>query len=229
MTGPASLRADLIGTVADRLRQLIVTGQLAPGAALIEREVGRRLDVSRGTARAALRSLQHEGYVRSDSVERYARFSVAPLTMDDLADLSSIMAALDGTAARMAAEVEPKARAQLASRLTEINDHLSDSIGSRAGVKKAHELDRRFHEAYVTAAGPRLRGQWSATHAHLHRYAQLYSSALARRSVTEHRAIIAAIRAGKAPAAQAAAERNWLASVARAARGIRVAGERGVW
>src|SRR6185295_17711731 len=98
-------------------RELIVTGQLAPGAALIEREVGRRLDVSRGTARAALRSLQQEGYVRSDSVERYARFSVAPLTMDDLTDLSSVMAALDGAAGRMAAELEPKRRARLAARL----------------------------------------------------------------------------------------------------------------
>jgi DNA-binding GntR family transcriptional regulator len=229
MTNPAPARADLISTVADRLRQLIVSGRLAPGAPVIERDVARRLAVSRGTARAALRSLQQEGYVQSESVEKYSRFSVAPLTLVDLADLSAIMAALDSAAARMAAALESPARTALARALEGINEQLAEAIGESSDRRRAHELDRRFHRRYLTAAGPRLRAQWDATHAQLDRYTTLYHSALDPRSVVEHRAILAAIGAGRPAAAQSAAERNWLRSVARAARGIRQVGERGVW
>jgi DNA-binding GntR family transcriptional regulator len=229
MTSPAPARADLISTVADRLRQLIVSGRLAPGAPVIERDVARRLGVSRGTARAALRSLQQEGYVRSESVEKYSRFSVAPLTLEDLADLSAIMAALDSAAARMAAGLAPAKRAALEKTLRGINEQIAEAIRDGSDVRRAHELDRRFHRAYLPAAGARLRAQWDATHAHLDRYTTLYHSALDPGSVVEHRAIAAAIGAGRPAGAQAAAERNWLRSIARAARGIRRDGDRGVW
>src|SRR5689334_18554740 len=178
MTSPAPARADLISAVADRLRQLIGSGRLAPGAPVIEREVARRLAVSRGTARAALRSLQQEGYVRSESVEKYSRFSVAPLTLEDLADLSAIMAALDSAAARMAAALEPAERAALGKTLRGVNEQFAEVIRGGANVRRAHELDRRFHRAYVAAAGARLRAQWDATHAQLDRYTTLYHSAL---------------------------------------------------
>jgi DNA-binding GntR family transcriptional regulator len=227
---PGPKRADLISTVSDRLRELIASGRLAPGAPLIERELARRLAVSRGTARAALRSLQQEGYVASTSVEKYARFSVAPLTVDDLADLSTIMAALDAAAARMAAGLVRSARLALGRELAAINTRFQKAIERPAEVETAHELDRQFHGRYVAAAaGPRLEAQWVGTHTQFGRYTKLYRSALDRRSVTEHRSIIAAIRVGDPARAAAAAERNWLTSIGRAERGIRLAGEQGVW
>jgi DNA-binding GntR family transcriptional regulator len=188
------------------------------------------LAVSRGTARAALRSLQHEGYVQSTSVAKYARFAVAPLTVSDLTDLTIIMAALDSAAARMAAELAAGPRRALTAELKEANDRLAHALERSGDHHRAHELDRRFHRAYVgRAAGPRLQAQWDATHAQLHRYVRLYSSALDSGSPREHRAIVAAIRAGDPKTAHAAAEANWLGSIARAEAGIRAAGERGVW
>jgi DNA-binding GntR family transcriptional regulator len=223
-------RADLISQTSTQLRELITSGRLAPGAPLIEREVARRLRVSRGTARAALRSLQHEGYVRSTSVEKYSRFSVAPLTVDDLTDLSTIMAALDSAAARLVAELEPTHRARLVRDLKDANTRLEAAVTRATDPDQTHELDRLFHQLYVGAAGgPRLQEQWTATHAQLSRYTRLYSSALSDRSAIEHRAIITAIRSGDSAAAQRAAEANWLNSISRAEAGIRRAGERGVW
>src|ERR1700722_6402367 len=57
--GPAAL------AVRDRLRDEIVTGQLAPGQRLgAEREVAHRLGVSRTTVRAALDELARSGEIR---------------------------------------------------------------------------------------------------------------------------------------------------------------------
>ncbi|HEX9606669.1 MAG TPA: GntR family transcriptional regulator, partial [Gemmatimonadaceae bacterium] len=47
----------------DSLRNLIVRGQLAPGARIVETEVAERFGVSRTPVRAAFQRLEREGYV----------------------------------------------------------------------------------------------------------------------------------------------------------------------
>lgn len=47
--------------VAEDLRSRIVTGELAPGARLVEQELGDRYGVSRSTVREALRMLGSQG------------------------------------------------------------------------------------------------------------------------------------------------------------------------
>ncbi|MCY0899366.1 MAG: GntR family transcriptional regulator [Firmicutes bacterium] len=46
------------------LRRWIVTGRIAPGQRIVETEVARKLGVSQGTVREALRGLEEEGLVR---------------------------------------------------------------------------------------------------------------------------------------------------------------------
>ncbi|MGH7124579.1 MAG: GntR family transcriptional regulator, partial [Stellaceae bacterium] len=51
------------GRLYDSLRGMIVRGQLAPGARIVETEVAERFGVSRTPVRAAFQRLEREGYV----------------------------------------------------------------------------------------------------------------------------------------------------------------------
>ena len=56
-------RQEVTALAYGRLRELIVSGRLAPGAPLIETDLSKRLGVSRTPVRAALQRLQQEGFV----------------------------------------------------------------------------------------------------------------------------------------------------------------------
>src|SRR5437667_10556847 len=56
-------RRSLDHRVADILRQQILSGALPPGHRLVETALAESLTISRGTLRAALRALTHEGLV----------------------------------------------------------------------------------------------------------------------------------------------------------------------
>jgi DNA-binding GntR family transcriptional regulator len=224
-----SAAADLVGSTSSAVRTLITSGRLPPGAPVSERLVAARLGVSRGTARGALRLLSQEGFVRSSSPGRYSRFRVAPLTAADLADLTTLMAAIDSAGARLAAGLERAARARLAARLRVINARLAAAL-ARGDQRAARESDAEFHRTYVAAAaGARHRAEHRLLEPELTRYALTYQQALSPASVAGHRRIVAAIAAGRGAAAQAAAEHNWLEGLRRAVEEVAVLGERGSW
>jgi DNA-binding GntR family transcriptional regulator len=60
--GDAAPRA-LVPEAYERLRRLIVSGQLAPGMRLVEVELAERLGMSRTPVRTALFLLHQQGYV----------------------------------------------------------------------------------------------------------------------------------------------------------------------
>ncbi|HKP29303.1 MAG TPA: GntR family transcriptional regulator [Gemmatimonadales bacterium] len=221
--------ADLVNTTSGAVRSLITSGRLPPGAPVSERLVAARLGVSRGTARGALRLLSQEGFVRSSSPGRYSRFRVAPLTAADLTDLTILMAAIDSAGARLAAALDPIARARLVIRLKAINDKLAAAL-AKGDQRAAREYDAEFHRTYVArAAGARHQGEHRLLEPELTRYALTYQQALSGVSVAGHRRIIMAIAAGRGAAAQAAAEQNWLDGLRRAVQEVAVIGERGSW
>ena len=88
----------------DSLRNLIVRGQLAPGARIVETEVAERFGVSRTPVRAAFQRLEREGYVIASATHQ-ARMTVAPLTREDVGELLEIVGELEGLAARSAARL----------------------------------------------------------------------------------------------------------------------------
>src|SRR6202171_6812575 len=97
----------------DSLRNLIVRGQLAPGARIVETEVAERFGVSRTPVRAAFQRLEREGYVTASPTHQ-ARMTVAPLTKEDVQELLAIVAELEGLAARSAALLSAAEREKLA-------------------------------------------------------------------------------------------------------------------
>jgi DNA-binding GntR family transcriptional regulator len=219
--------------VYERLRALIIDGRLAPGTRLVETDVASRLGVSRTPVRGALQRLQQEGYVVDSPTLQQTRPTVAPLTSEDAHELFLLVGALEGLAASRAALGTGVQRTALAAELADINEAFrAAAAGPRPDHGRIFELDERFHRCYMKAAGRRVRSLHDTVKPQAERYERLYVSMLTSElhtSVVEHRAIVRAIRAGNAPAAQAAVETNWRNAAERLAAVVTATGERGSW
>lgn len=85
-----------------RLRELIVSGALAPGERLLEVPLAERLGVSRTPVRAALLRLAEEGLL--DATPTGGGYRVRAFSPQDMHDAIELRGTLEGLAARMAAE-----------------------------------------------------------------------------------------------------------------------------
>lgn len=231
-SGETVPRNALVTRAFERVRDLIVTGRLAPGAPMIETEIADLLGVQRSHLRQALQRLHHEGFVVTSTIGTYSRTRVAPLTTDDVTDLFDLVGAVEGLAARAAAVLPKARRVKLAWELARMNADLRAAAQAKpADYNRVNDLDVAFHRHYVEGvASARVRGLHDAVKPQADRYERLYTNALLDDiavSVTEHDAIIAAIRAGDPDAAQRAVETNWRNAGKRFGRVIAVAGERG--
>lgn len=217
-----------------KLRELIVRGQLAPGTRIVETDVAQRLGVSRTPVRGALQRLQQEGYILDSPALQQSRPTVAPLTREDARELFSIVAEIEGLAARFAAQRPATEREKLATDLTSINEQFRKaSDAKQQNHNRLWELDEKFHRRYVEAgAGPRLHALHDAVKPQAERYERIYVSLLSRDlspSVAEHVAIIKAIKTGNADVAQHCVQTNWRNAAERLGSVIINMGERGQW
>ena len=225
--------AERANRLYDSLRNLIVRGQLAPGARIVETEVAERFGVSRTPVRAAFQRLEREGYVIASATHQ-ARMTVAPLTREDVGELLEIVGELEGLAARSAARLAESEREKLAKDLSTLNsDFRRAALAKGAQPGRLYELDERFHRRYVEAgAGPRLRSLHEAVKPQAERYIRMYIALLldtVPTAGTEHDAIVDAILTGNAAAAQRAVQTNWRHAADRLVRAIEVMGEQGNW
>ena len=227
-------RGDRVTLAYRRLRELIVTGKLAPGSRIIETSVASRLGVSRTPVRAALQRLQQEGYVVVASPGQQSRMAVAPLTQEDALELFGMVSAVEGLAAHGAALRPVRERQAVVPELRRMNSELlEESSASARDVNRVFTIDERLHRRVVEAgAGPRLLALHDSFKPQSERYGRIYSSALIDEmatSVKEHEDIICAIEDGDAPGAEAAMRRNWTNASQRLASVIIQLGERGTW
>ena len=221
------------GTLAyERLRELIVHGQIAPGSRLIETEIADRLGLSRTPIRSALQRLRQEGYIVDTGVGRQTRPFVAPLTQTDARELLYIVGEVEGLAAWRAARMEE--RAALVEELKRTNARmLSEAWSTNPSRERIFQLDNRFHRSYVEGgAGPRLLALHDSIKPQAERYTRLYIDALLDRialSAEEHRSILLAIEAGDGDDAHEAVLTNWRNAAERLSDFIAQAGELGSW
>lgn len=175
-----------------RIRELIVTLELAPGAIVSERDLMRQLGLGRTPVREALRTLARERLV-----EVYPRrgIFVASVDVGDLADLSEIRAQLEPFAARLAAE-----RSTAADRVT--TEGLLAELGQTADERDERrliELDQRIHRhVYRAAHNPFVEATLEECYVLTLRIWFLALDRVARldQAVHEHRALLEAIRDG---------------------------------
>jgi DNA-binding GntR family transcriptional regulator len=227
-------RADSLTVTFQRLRKMIVSGQLSPGSRIIETELAERLGFSRTPVRGALQLLQREGLVIGAGKGGKQRMLVAPLTKEDSRELYSIVGVVEGLAARLTAQLPAAARERLVRRLRSLNSGLEElARAHRRDPNRTFELDRTFHRSIVEAsAGPRLLDLHNSIQPQTERYWRLYASSIVDQladSVAEHKAIILAIAGGDAEGAERGLQANWENGAARLARVIDSLGERGSW
>jgi DNA-binding GntR family transcriptional regulator len=139
----------LRNSVTEALRQRIVSGELAPGTRVVERQVAEQLGVSRVPVREALRALEREGFVE----ERATRgMVVRRLDPDDVAMLFAVRESLEVVLSRRLVDVlDDDGLATLDGLVLEADAH------ARAGRHaEAVSANAAFHAALVDLARSRV-------------------------------------------------------------------------
>ncbi|CAN5750836.1 GntR family transcriptional regulator [soil metagenome] len=217
-----------------KLRELIVSGRLAPGSRLIETMIADRLGVSRTPVRGALQRLEQEGYVIADRGGKRTLMTVSPLTREDGRELFWILGELEGVAAFWVCELAEAERREIADELRSINqDLLSAASESAPDPHHIFDLHTLFHQKYIgRCRGPRLQAMHRSLRPQVERYRRLYSQARGgdiEESLAEHEEIIRQIEQGDSDAAERAVQSNWRNAADRLAIVIDRVGERGSW
>ncbi len=142
-------------SIAETLRCSILAGDFAPGERLLEVHLSERLDVSRTPIRAALQSLAGEGLLTHIPNRGYY---VREFCIDDIVEAYEIRAALEGLAAKRAAQMGlPK------ETLAEIEKALKDGDALIAKGQFTPEdrsvygeINTTFHDAIHSAGRSRM-------------------------------------------------------------------------
>jgi GntR family transcriptional regulator, vanillate catabolism transcriptional regulator len=133
------------------LREMIVRGDLAPGERLVESALVDRLRASRTPVREALGRLAAEGLIEAGTGGGYV---VKAFGERDVVDAIEIRGALEGLAARVAAErgVVPERLADMEGLLAEIDRVVAPATIRIEEFARYADLNGRFHDMLVSAA-----------------------------------------------------------------------------
>lgn len=182
--------------VALRLRQMLVEGQIAPGAKLNERELSTVLQVSRTPLREAIRMLAAEGLV-----ELHANRGAVALALDRdaIAHTFEVMAGLEALSGELAAQrISNAARAEVQALHFEMM-----AAWTRRDLSAYYAVNARIHSAINAAAqNPVLAATYAQVNARLQalRFRSNQDEAKWRQAVREHEAMVDALQARDGPA-----------------------------
>jgi DNA-binding GntR family transcriptional regulator len=193
---PAAVRAAAIGerrllheTGVDRLRDMIVQGELAPGARLNERALCERLGMSRTPLREALKVLSTEGLVE---LQPNRGAVVAALTERMVREIFEVMGALEALAGALAC------RNMTAEQLNEIRALHYQMLAHHARRELApyFRCNQQIHLAIVEASGnATLAATYRSLNAHARRARYMANLSRPRwdQAIAEHEAILEAL------------------------------------
>ncbi|GBD16537.1 putative D-xylose utilization operon transcriptional repressor [bacterium HR26] len=139
--------------IKEYLIEAILQGVFKPGDRIVETRIAQELGVSQTPVREALRDLEMLGFVVSSP---FRGAQVREFTDEELVEIYPIRAAIEGVAARAAAQ---RITAQQILQLEEQIDRMREA--SAAGDEAtAIEADVAFHRIIVEASGNRLLQQF---------------------------------------------------------------------
>jgi len=138
-------RRTLPATIADRLREMIIEGELAAGARLNERELCDRLQVSRTPLREAFRLLSADGLVRMQP-NRGAH--VVALSEKDIRESFEVMGALEALSGELACQrITDQEIAEVQALTYEMQ-----ACHARKNLSSYYQVNRAIHDR-INAAG----------------------------------------------------------------------------
>lgn len=144
-TAKPIVRRTLHDELLDRLRQMIVDGDLLPGDKVPEKDLCERFGVSRTPLREALKVLASEGLV---TLTPNRGAMISELTMDDLEEAFPVMGALEALSGELAcANITDKELEEIRA----LHDRMVTHYEARE-LKPYFRLNRRIHELILAAA-----------------------------------------------------------------------------
>jgi DNA-binding GntR family transcriptional regulator len=189
----ASPRESQPERVYRQIKQLILDNELPPGSFVLQEELGARLGVSRTPIREALVRLEHDGLIE---VRPRRGMRVLPVSIDGMREIYEVLTVLEAQAARLAAQ-----RGVDAATL----DALESAVEGMDRALETDDLDAwaiadgRYHETLTAASGnTRLTAMVATVTEQAYRVRRLTLRLRPKpsRSNDDHRALIAAIKAG---------------------------------
>lgn len=180
----------------NRLRQMIVAGDLAPGQRISEREIGEQLDgLSRTPLREAFKMLAAEGLV-TISPNRGA--TVTALSMAEVEDTIELLIGLEGIAALAACEHISEAQF---AQIDELHQRMCAAYRDEQ-LMEYFELNQAIHQRIVDGAGNRVLSRiYAAECARIRRYRYAGNRRHERweRALAEHQQLLGALRERNGP------------------------------
>jgi DNA-binding GntR family transcriptional regulator len=188
-----------------RLRDEIIQGKIRPNERLIAADLAERLSTSRTPIREALQLLEAEQLV----IAAKRGYVVREHTKDEIVEIYEVRAALEGMAARLAAQ---KAGTSAYKEIEAIGAH-KDSLITSNDRKLIVDLNDEFHAAIFVACGnSRLDriNRSNSQHFFNYRIAELYTKEETKISIKGHALILKAIKNHDADQADMAAQEHVL-------------------
>jgi len=197
----ASTRAgEAAADLAQRIRDAILDGRFAPNQRLIEADLSESFEASRASVRSALMMLATEGIVER-LPNRGAR--VRAISLGEAIEIVEARIGLESLVARKAAAKRSDAEVR---ELRELGDEIEASVssGDFMNYSRLNQLlDARLREISGHATATQLLERLGAQSAR-HQFRLAYEPGRAATSAPEHVAIIDAVVAGDADAAERA-------------------------
>jgi DNA-binding GntR family transcriptional regulator len=188
-----------------RLRDEIIQGKIRPNERLIAADLAERLSTSRTPIREALQLLEAEQLV----IAAKRGYVVREHTKDEIVEIYEVRAALEGMAARLAAQ---KAGTSAYKEIEAIGAH-KDSLITSNDRKLIVDLNDEFHAAIFVACGnSRLDriNRSNSQHFFNYRIAEMYTKEETKISIKGHALILKAIKNHDADQADMAAQEHVL-------------------
>jgi DNA-binding GntR family transcriptional regulator len=198
-------------TAVDRLRGAILAGDFVPGQRLVEADLSEWLGASRGTVRAALMQLSHEGLVERIA-NRGAR--VRAISVDEAVEITEVRMVVEGLCAAKAAE---RVTAEEIAQLRDIGAAMRTAV-SAGDVLGYSRLNETLHDLVRQISAQPVAGQvLSRLRAQnvRHQFRLALRTGRPQQSLPEHLEIIEQI-CTRSPEGAERAARQHVASVIRA-------------
>lgn len=128
--------------VSEKIRSRILDGTYVPGTRLVERDLAAEFAVSRSPIREAIRLLNHEGLLESLATRGIV---VKKLTRHDVIEIFDLREALEGLAARLAAE------RVAGGAISDLDEYVrrSHTAANALDFDTAHAANAAFHDELI--------------------------------------------------------------------------------
>ncbi|MGE5483585.1 MAG: GntR family transcriptional regulator [Ignavibacteriales bacterium] len=186
-------KSRLSKAAADAIRECILVNRFQPGDPLAEKRLAEQLKMSRTPIREALRQLESEGLVR---IMPGRGAFVAPISIQDLKEISDLRKALECLAARTAVFRVPTSEIdRYEKRWLQVSEVLNQ--GGQVPWEELSGLDNEMHSLILEYCdNSRLKAIARILNSHIARYQSLAARSLAnaRTTTQQHLEILSIMR-----------------------------------